>query len=184
MRRSAPRVDREDNHAKSCTTRVLRGRSAGSARGEALAGRAARKWYASITSLRSRSRRPVAVPVKNSLGQRRGMVRAPLWPQIQPRQVRQRARAPWAFGRLSTGRSARGPRGTSVERYGHVALNPQSPTCHGVGEEQPRPMAWGGARPALATKTTTPSPPVRACTVGRRPVLHGAKLARAARHGI
>ena len=41
-----------------------------------------------------------------------------------------------------------------------------------------------GARPALAAKTTTPSPPARACSVGSRSVLHGAKRARATRRGI
>ena len=34
-------------------------------------------------------------------------------------------------------------------------------------------MVWSGARPALVAKTTTSSPPVCACSVGGRPVLHG-----------
>ena len=179
----ASRFIRENNHVKSASARVHRGRSAGTPWGESCAGRASRKWHPSITSLRSRSRRPVAVPVENSLGQRPGMVRAPLWPRRQPRRVRQRAHAPWAVGRLSTGRSARGPRGTNNKRYDHIALKPQPPTCHGVGEEEPRPMAWGGVRPSLAAKTTTPSSPPRACSVDGRPDLHGAKPTRAARHG-
>ena len=133
--------------------------------------------------VRSRSRRPGAVSVKKSLGQRRGVERVARWPQRQPRQVRQRARAPWAVGRFSTGRSARGPRATGVKRGGHDVSKPQPPTWRGVGEEEPRPTAWGGARRALAAKTTTPSPPARACSVGGRPVLHGAKRARVARHG-
>jgi hypothetical protein len=41
-----------------------------------------------------------------------------------------------------------------------------------------------GARPALAAKTTTPSPPARACSVGGRPVVHGMQRAKAARHGF
>ena len=114
---SAPRVGREDNHAKSASARVLRGRSAGSPRGEARAGRAARDSKALVTTCRSRSRRPGAVSVKKSLGQRRGVERAPRWLRRQPRQVRQRARAPWAFGRFSTGRSARGPRGTGFRSF-------------------------------------------------------------------
>ena len=135
------------------------------------------------TTFRSRSRRPGAVSVKKSLGQRRGVERVARWPRRQPRQVRQRTRAPWAVGRFSTGRSARGPRATGVKRGGHSVSKPQPPTWRGVGEEEPRPTAWGGARRALAAKTTTPSPPARACSVGGRPVLHGAKRARVARHG-
>ena len=148
---------------------VLRGRSAGSPRGEARAGCAPRKSNAVVTTFESRSRRPGAVSVKKSLGQRRGVERAARWPRRQPRQVRQRARAPWAVGRFSTGRSARGPRATGVERCGHDVSKPQPPTWRGVGEEEPRPTAWGGARRALAAKTTTPSPPARACSVGGRP---------------
>ena len=162
-----------DNHAKSASARVLRGRSAGSPRCEARAGRAPRDSNAVITTFRSRSRRPGAVSVKKSLGQRRGVERATRWPRRQPRQVRQRARAPWAVGRFSTGRSARGPRGTGFRSFGHEVSKPQPPTWRGVGEEEPRPTAWGGARPALAAKTTTPSPPARACSVGGRPVSTG-----------
>ena len=133
--------------------------------------------------IRSRSRRPGEVSVKKSLGQRRGVERVARWPRRQPRQVRQRTRAPWAVGWFSTGRSARGPRATGVKRRYHDVSKPQPPTWRGVGEEEPRPTAWGGARRALAAKTTTPSPPARACSVGGWPVLHGAKRARAARHG-
>ena len=42
----APRFGRKYNHAKSASARVLLGRSAGSPRGEARAGRAARVWNA------------------------------------------------------------------------------------------------------------------------------------------
>ena len=66
---------------------------------------------------RSRRRRPGAVSVRKSLGQRRGVERAPRWPRRQPRQVRQRARAPWAVGRFSTGRSAAG-RAPSESKHG------------------------------------------------------------------
>ena len=94
-------------------------------------------------AFRSRSRRPGAVSVQKSLGQRRGVERAARWPQRQQRQVRQRARAPWAVGRFSTGRSARGPRGTGLESFGHGVSKPQPPTWRGVVEEEPRPTAWG-----------------------------------------
>ena len=50
-------------------------------------------------------------------------------------------------------------------------------------QEEPEPTAWGGVRRALAAKTTTPSRAGSACSVGRRPVLHGAKRSRAAHHG-
>ena len=67
-------------------------------------------------------------------------------------------RAPWAVGWFSTGRSARGPRATELERFGYFVSKPQPPTWRGVGEEEPFPKAWGRARPALAAKITTPSP--------------------------
>ena len=180
---TAPRVGREDNHAKSASAHVLSGPSAGSPRGEARAGRAPRESNAAVTTSRNCSRRPGAVSVKKSLGQRRGVERAARWPRRQPRQVRQRARAPWAVGRFSTGRSARRPRATGFERGGNDVLKLQPPTWRVVGEEEPRPTAWDGARRALAAKTTTPSPPARTCSVGRRLVLQGARRARAARHG-
>ena len=63
------RVGREDNHAKSASARVLRGRSAGSPRGEARTRCAPRESNAVVTEFRSRSRRPGAVSVKKSLGQ-------------------------------------------------------------------------------------------------------------------
>ena len=97
-----------------------------------------------------------------------------------------------ASARVLRGRSAYSPRGEA--RLGRVAQNskvsvtafrkPQPPTWCGVDEEGPRPTAWGGACPALAAKTTTPSSPARTCCVGVRLVLHGAKRARVARHGM
>ena len=106
---SAPRVGRKDNHAKSASARVLRGRSAGS-RGKARADHTPRDSEAMpITTVRSRSNRPGAVSLKKSLVQRCGVECAPRWPRRQPRQVRQRARAPWAVGCFSTGRNACAP---------------------------------------------------------------------------
>ena len=181
---SSPRVGREGNHAKSASARVLRGRSAGSPRGEARAGRAPRDSEASVTLFRSRSRRPGAVSVRKSLGQRRGVQRALGWPRRKPCQVRQRARAPRAVGRFSTGQSARGPRATELGSFDDVAPKPQPPIWRGVGEKCTRATAWGGTRNALAAKTTTPSPPARACSMGGRPVLHGANRVRVAPHGV
>ena len=86
--------------------------------------------------------------------------------------------------RFSTGRSARGPRGTGFGTYGHEGSNPQPPTWRGYFAVEPRPKAWGGASSMLAAKTTTPSPPARACSVRGRLVIHGANRARAARHGV
>ena len=181
---SASHVGRKDNHAKYASAHVLWGRSAGSRRGEVRAGRARQNLTASIAAFRSRSRRHSTVSVKKNLGQRRGVVRAPRWPQRQPRQVRQRVRALWAVGWFSTGQSARGPRPTQFKSFDYDRLKPQAPIWRGVGEEERRPTEWGKARPALAAKTITPSPPARTCYVGGRPVLHGAKRTRAARLGI
>ena len=105
--------------------RVLRGRSAGFPRGEARTGRAARGAETLVTRLRTRGRRPGAVSVRRSLGQLRGVERVARWPRRQPRQVRQRACAPWAVGRFSTGRSAHGPRDTVLRIWGHDAPKPQ-----------------------------------------------------------
>ena len=65
--------------------------------------------------------------------------------------------APWAVGPNSTGRTACGPRDTGFEHgdYDHSKSAP--PTCRGVCAVDFRPTAWGGARPALAQNTTTPS---------------------------
>ena len=173
------RVGRANNHAKSASAHALFGRSAGSPRGEARAGRAPRNSTASITAYRSHSRRPGAVSVKKSLDQRRGLERAPCWPQRQPRQVRQRARALRAIGWFSNRRGARGPRAARFFKgFGYGVSTPQPPTWRDVGEEEPRPTVWGGAHPALAAKTTAPTPPARACSVGGWPVRHGAKRAR------
>ena len=93
------------------------------------------------------------------------------------------ARTPWAVGRFSMGRTARGARGTGLGIYRHEDPKPQPPTWRGCVEVEPRPMAWDEARSALAAKTTTPSLPARACSVSDRPVLHRAKCALAARYG-
>ena len=85
---------------------------------------------------------------------------------------------------FSTGRSAHGPRATESEVVNYGASKPQPLTRRGIGEEEPRPTVWVGGRPALAAKTTTPSPLARTCIVGDRLVLHAAKRGRAARHGI
>ena len=81
----------------------------------------------------------------------------------------------------STGRRVRGPRGMGFDSCGQDRYILMPPTWRGVDAEEPRPTVWGGARRALAEKTTTPSAPARECSVGGRTVLHGAKRARAAR---
>ena len=150
---------------------MLRGRPARTPRGEAHASRAARDSEAMVTTFRRRSRRPRAVSLKKSLDQWRGVERALRWLRKQPRQVRQRARAPLPVGRFSTGRSPHEPRGTRFRSHGHDVSKPQPPTRRGVVEEEPRSTAWGGARPTLAATTTTLSLTTRTCSVGDRPVL-------------
>ena len=160
------------------------GRSAGSPQGETRAGRAARNLEALNMIFRNSSRRPGAVSVKMSLGTRCGVEGAPRGPRRQPRQLRQRACAPWLVGWFSTRRSACGPPGTGFKSHGQVKPKPKHSTWRGCVELEPRPTAWNRARSALAAKTTTPSPPARACSVGGRPVLHRAKRARATRHRL
>ena len=68
------------------------------------------------------------------------------WPRRQPGQLRQRARAAWAVGRFSTGRSALKPRGTKFGCSDHDVYTQLPPTWRGVGAVEPRPTARGGAR--------------------------------------
>ena len=181
---STSRVGREDNHAKSASARVLRGWSVGPPRGEARMGRAARDSEAVVTRFRSRSRPPGTVSVRKSLGQRGRVETVARWPRRQPRQVRQRASAPWPDGRFSTARRAHGPCGTKLVRSGHEAPKPQPSAWRGVGAKEPWPIiTWDGTRRSLAATTATPSPPAHVCSVAGRSVLHGAKRARAVRHG-
>ena len=79
----------------------------------------------------------------------------------------------------------RAPRATGRERVSNDGSKPQPPTRRGVGAEEPRPTAWGGARRELATQTTAPSTQRAESrgSVGGRLVLHVTKRARAARHG-
>ena len=65
--------------------------------------------------------------------------------------------APWAVGRYSAGREARGSRVEGFEYGGHDLPKPVPPTRRGVGAVEPGPTARGGARHALAHNTTTPS---------------------------
>ena len=127
--------------------------------GKAHAGRMAHGSRVIVSKIRSRSNRPGEVALKWSLGQRRGIERAQRWLQRQPRQVRQRTRAPWAVDWFSTGRSARGPRGAEFGRGAYNVLKTRPPIGRGVSKKQPELTEWGGARPALAAKTITPSPP-------------------------
>ena len=187
VERAASWPRRQPRQARSAQRQVLCGRSAGSPRDEARARRAPRDENESATTVRSRSRRHGAVSAQRSLGQRRGVERAASWPRRQPRQARsaQRQVALWAVGWFSTRRSARAPRATGRERVSNDGSKPQPPTRRGVGAEEPRPTAWGGARRELATQTTAPSTQRAESkgSVGGRLVLHVTKRARAARHG-
>ena len=156
------RVGCENNHATSASARVLRGQPVGSPRGAARGGREARRSIAMVSSVCSHSRRPGTVSVKKSLVQRCRVERARVGREDNHAKTTS-ARAPWAVGRLSTGRSARRPHATGLVTYVHDVLKPQPPTWRGVAEEESRPTAWVGARTALAAKTTTPSPPAHAC---------------------
>ena len=108
---SAPRVGRADNRAKHAA------RSACSVGGRlvlhgAKRARAARHGTdnETATTVRSRSRRPGAVSVEKSFGQRRGVERVASWPRRQPRQARSAQR------QVLCGRSAGYPRGGARAR--------------------------------------------------------------------
>ena len=149
VRWRASRVGREDNHAKSTSARVLRGRLAGSPQGEARARRVPRKSITVATTFRSRSRQPVEMLAKKSLGQQGGVECVARWPRKQLRQVRQQARASCSDGRFSTRRSDRRSRGTGVNYSEHETTKPPSPAWRRVVQEAPRPTLWDGAHRAL-----------------------------------
>ena len=78
----------QHNHAKSALhglRGMLRGRSALTSRSEKRAGCAPRGLNAMSATFRTACRRPVAVLVRSSPGQRRGEERAPSWTTTQPR---------------------------------------------------------------------------------------------------
>ena len=178
---SASRVGREDNHAKSASARVLRGQSAGSPRGEARAGRAPRSQTRCYDISKSQP------PTWRGVGEEEP--RPTAWGGAR-RALAAKTTTPSLPARPCTVRSAGSPRGEAragcaalESNDGHDVPKLQPPPWRGVGEEEPRPIAWGGARRALAAKTTTPSRPAHACSAGGWPVLYGAKRARAVRHG-
>ena len=106
----------------------------------------------------------------------------------QPRQVRTArlaGHAPWAVGPYFAERKARGVRATRFERNECNLSNRVPPTCRGIGAVDPRPTAWGGARPALGHNTTAPSPHCAAHVFhGGRPILYRAKKRAGPRHEI
>ena len=132
----------------NCVARVLRGRSANTARGEsARAGRhdfqtrSLQPWCA--------ARRSVTVLVRSSLAADGVGWSAPRAGPQHAKCVLCAARAHWAVGRYSTARNAHGPHVTGFERVDHDWLDPVPPTSRSVGVVETRLMACGGARPAL-----------------------------------
>ena len=180
---SAPRIGRTDNHTKFASAHVLHRRLAGPPRVEACAGRAEQEPEAMVAILQSRSRRPGAVSLKTSLGQRRGVERPAL--AAKTTTPSPPARTWFVGGRLDLygAKCARELHATKPGSFYYGDSKLQPPTWRSVGEEEPRPTAWRGARAALAAKTTTPSPPAFTCPAGGRLILHGAKSARAGRNG-
>ena len=179
---SAPRVGRNDNHAKSASAHVPCGRSAGSPQVEVRSSRAAQESQAISKKLRNRIRRPVALSVQKSLGTWRGMERLALAAKTTTPSPTARAYSVSGWLILYWVKRA-GGRPTQFKGFGYGLLKPQPTTWCGVGEEDPRPTAWAGARPALTAKTTTPSPPARACSVDGLPnsprgEAHGGRVAR------
>ena len=103
---SASRVGPHHNKVSTAQcARVLRGRSSDSARGDERAGRAPRGSSAIKPMVRSRSRRPVAVAVRLSLGQPIREESVASWPAPQPSPHRAvRTCASLAVVRFCTGR--------------------------------------------------------------------------------
>ena len=143
------------------------------------AGQRSRKQL--VADLQSHNRRPGAVSLKKSLGQRRWVERARHWQRRQPRQVCQRAR-------VLHGQMAGPPRGEARANRAAHESNAMAVTfrgrCHrrgAVSLKKSLGQRRGMERPVLATQTTTPSLPARACSMGGWPVRLEANRARAAR---
>ena len=180
----APRWARKLTRQVRGAQRVVRGRSAGSPWGGARAGRVPRDEKALLTAFRSRSRRPGAVSVKRSLGQRRGVERAPRWPQRQSRQARS---TQYVLCGRSAGypsdlaRARRAPRG-----YNGTTLTVRSRSRQPGAESVKRGLAnvvrWSAPRVGRENNHAKCAARI-AWSVGGRLVFHGEKRARAARHG-
>ena len=128
---------------------VLRGRSPGSPRGEACAGRtprnskpSLRRFVAPPANLRGVSK---AEPPPTAWGEARCEMAAMTTTPTPQHAVH----APWAVGWFSTWQSARGPNAAKFKNFGYGISKPQPPTWRGVGEEEPRPAAWGWSAPRV-----------------------------------
>ena len=145
---------------------VLRGRSSDSQRGDERAVRTSRESNAVTPTVRSRSRRPGAVAVRRSLGQRTGQKRIASWPQPH-NQVRtaQCWRAcsvggrPILDGAIRARCARHGSRAWQCRRYTSLPL-----TRCGGRAAKPRPITWAGAGRKLAPATQ----PSRYCAVHSR----------------
>ena len=140
-----PRVGPQHNHAKS----ALRGTS-----GPWAVSRYSTRWKARgprATQFKVHDYdllKPVAMPSPHW----------PRWPTIQQRSGCTAWRACSVRGRpMLHGANRPWAARPSTERNGHGLSNSVLPTRCGVGAIEPRPTAWGGARPALAHNTSTQS---------------------------
>ena len=116
----APRWPTEQPRQVRAAQPVLRGRSVETPQGEWRAGRAPQDLNAETKISRRPCYQPTTVLVRSSPGRQRGEECAPRWPTTQPRQVRAApARAPWAVGRISTGREARALCGCTALKSAH-----------------------------------------------------------------
>ena len=113
-------------------------------------------------------------PIRRGLGEQElrpttwGGARHELAAQTTAPSTQRAVRALWAVGWFSTGRRARAPRATGLERDGYDGSKPHPPTWCSVGGEEPRPTAWGGARRELASTTTEVRSSQCACVLRRR----------------
>ena len=97
----------------------LRGLSDETLWGGKRAGHTSRNPRAATTAFQSLCSRSVAVLVQSSLSQRLSEERSSRWPTTEPMIIANcAARAPWAVGRYSTRRRARGRRAMGAERGG------------------------------------------------------------------
>ena len=130
----------------NCVARVLRGRSANTARGEsARAGRHdfQTRWL-NCFEARAADLSRCWCGRASADGVGRSAPRA--GPQ-HAKCVLCAARAHWAVGLYSTARNAHGPHVTGFERVDHDWLDPVPPTSRSVGVVETRLMACGGGAP-------------------------------------
>ena len=191
MGRSTPRVGLQPTtqpRQVRAVRSVLRGRSADFQRGVKRTRRVLWDSNLAISTFQTPCHRPNTVLVRTMPGRWHGKERAPRWATTQPRLVN-------AVRSVLRGQSADFPRGEERTRPASrksnaVIESSWGPCCRRIAVLMRSDLGRRrGVERALRAPTTQPRQVAKsalrgACSVGGRPIIHGAKNARDARHGI